>query len=143
MIFTCVMSTLHGTVVVTHSVKIIEIVLWITTHPVWPSPWRPVRRETPAALASLYHVRSHVHTSEWEFDHVLHLHPAIPILKDGTKLSQTRIMFTTSIFTCVDFYLSKAFQMQYEDVRQSPQTELNAALLKLLTVRTSPRVVGC
>lgn len=38
-------------------------------------------------------------------------------------------------------YLSEAFQVQYEDVRQGPQTELDAALLKLLTVWTSPRVI--
>lgn len=31
--------------------------------------------------------------------------------------------------------------MKYEDVRQGPQAELDAALLKLLTVRTAPRVI--
>lgn len=38
-------------------------------------------------------------------------------------------------------YLSEAFQVQYEDVGQRPQTELDAALLKLLAVWTSPRVI--
>lgn len=31
--------------------------------------------------------------------------------------------------------------MQDEDVRQGPETELDAALLKLLTVRTAPGVI--
>lgn len=38
-------------------------------------------------------------------------------------------------------HLSEAFQVKYEDVRQGPQTELDAALLKLLTVRTPPRII--
>lgn len=38
-------------------------------------------------------------------------------------------------------YLSEALQVKYEDVRQGPETELDAALLELLTVRTSPRVI--
>lgn len=38
-------------------------------------------------------------------------------------------------------YLSEAFEVKNEDVRQGPQTELDAALLKLLAVRTSPGVI--
>lgn len=38
-------------------------------------------------------------------------------------------------------YLSEALQVQYEDVRQGPQAELDAALLKLLTVRTAPGII--
>lgn len=59
---------------------------------------------------------SHVHACERELHHVLHLHSSITIL-------------------------SKAFQVKYEDVWQRPQTEFDAALLKLLTVRTSPCII--
>ena len=38
-------------------------------------------------------------------------------------------------------YLSKALQVKYEDVWQGPQTKLDAALLKLLTVWTAPCVI--
>lgn len=38
-------------------------------------------------------------------------------------------------------HLSEAFQVKYEDVGQRPQTQLDAALLQLLTVGTSPGVI--
>lgn len=78
---TCVMSSLHGPMVIAHCIQVIKVVLWVSAHPVRSSPWRPVRRETPAALASLHHVRRHVHTDERELHHVLNLHSLISILK--------------------------------------------------------------
>lgn len=77
---TCVVSSLHGAVMVAHRVQVVEVVLGVTAHPVRSSPWRPVRGETPAALAPLHHVRRHVHPHERELYHVLQLHPAISIL---------------------------------------------------------------
>lgn len=39
-------------------------------------------------------------------------------------------------------YLSKALEVKNEDVGQRPQTQLDAALLKLLAVRAAPGVIG-
>lgn len=38
-------------------------------------------------------------------------------------------------------YLSESLEMQYQHIRQRPQTELNAALLQLLAVGTAPGIV--
>lgn len=43
--------------------------------------------------------------------------------------------------TVVNQYLSEALQVKDENVWQGPQAEFNAALLELLAVRTSPRVI--
>lgn len=135
------MSSLHGPVVVAHRVQVVKVVLWVPAHPVRPSPWRPVRREAPAALASLHHVWCHVHTDERELHHVLNLHSSISILEvetsDMTKFHDGQLPARPSR----RHYLSEALQVQYEDVRQGPQTELDAALLKLLTVRTAPGII--
>lgn len=78
---TCVMSSLHGPMVIAHCIQVIKVVLWVSAHPIRPSPWRPVRREAPAALASLHHVWCHVHADERELHHVLNLHSSISVLK--------------------------------------------------------------
>lgn len=44
--------------------------------------------------------------------------------------------------TVVHQYLSEALQVKDEDVGKGPKAELNAALLELLAVRTSPCVIG-
>lgn len=41
--------------------------------------------------------------------------------------------------TCL--YLSEALEVKYEDVWQCPKTQFDAALLELLTVWTSPRII--
>lgn len=43
--------------------------------------------------------------------------------------------------TAVHQYLSEAFQVKDENVWQGPQAELDAALLELLAVWTSPCVI--
>lgn len=43
---------------------------------------------------------------------------------------------------CSSPYLTEALEVQYEDVRQCPQAELDAALLELLAVRAAPGVIG-
>lgn len=104
---TCVMSSLHGPVVVTHCIQVIKVVLWVPTHPIWPSPWWPVRGEAPAALAPLHHVWCHVHTCEWELHHVLNLHSPIPILKLGQdKAVQSKVSSFISSLSYETVYTS-------------------------------------
>lgn len=44
-----------------------------------------------------------------------------------------------TLFSCM--YLSEAFEVENEDIGQGPQTELDAALLQLFTVRTPPGII--
>ena len=151
---TCVMSSLHGPMVVTHRIQVVKVVLGITSHTIRPPPWWPVGGETPAALTPLHHVGCHVHAGEWELHHVLHLHSSIPILHvysltacshKGKLRHETShsIIFEMNLHLrdCTHQYLSEAFQVKYEYVWQCPQTQLDAALLELLTVRTTPCIV--
>lgn len=145
---TCVVSSLHGAVMVAHCVEVVEVVLWVTAHPIGSSPRRPVGGETPAALAPLHHMGRHVHARQWELHHVLQLHPAISILQHTSFVFmhclleglQAEVHFKLH-GTVVHQYLSEALQVKDEDVWQGPQAEFNAALLELLAVRTSPRVI--
>lgn len=138
------MPPLHGPVMVANCVEVVQVVLRISAHPIRPPPWRPVGGKTPAALASLHHVWGHVHACEWKPHHVLHLNAAISILRQGVDERYPDIFgnktINSSIQTCL--YLSEALEVKNEDVWQSPKTQFDAALLKLLTVGTSPCIIG-
>lgn len=43
-IHTCVVASVHVPVVVAHSVQVIQVVIWISSQAIWPSPWRPMGR---------------------------------------------------------------------------------------------------
>lgn len=83
---TCVVSSLHGAMMVAHCVQVVEVVFGVAAQPIRSSPWGPVGGETPAALAPLHHVGRHVHARKWELDHVLQLHPAVSILEHTSFL---------------------------------------------------------
>lgn len=73
--------------------------------------------QTPAALASLNHMRRHVQASQGELDHVLKFHTPVS-------------------------FLPKPLQVDDEHIGQGPEAQRDAALLQLLAVRTAPGVVG-
>lgn len=77
---TCVVPPLHGAVMIAHSIQVIDVVLRVPPESVGPSPWRPMGWQTPAALASLNHVRCHVQASQRELHHVLKFHTLVSFL---------------------------------------------------------------
>ena len=77
---TCVVPPLHGAMMTAHGIQVIDVVLRVSPESVGPSPWRPVGRQTPAALASLNHARCHVQASQRELDRVLKFHTLVSFL---------------------------------------------------------------
>lgn len=82
---TCVVPPLHGAMVIAHRIQVIDVVLGVPPESIGPSPRGPVRRQTPAALASLNHVRRHVQASQRELDHVLKFHTFVSFLLQEEK----------------------------------------------------------
>lgn len=99
---TCVVSSLHGPMMVTHCIQVIQVVLRVAAHPIRSSPRRPVGRETPAALAPLHHVGRHVHACERELHHVLQLHSSIAVL--NTVYFLRYLMISNLVFVFLFFY---------------------------------------
>lgn len=82
--------------VIAHSIQVIDVVLRVPPESIGPPPRGPMGWQTPAALASLNHMRSHVQASQGELDHVLKFHTPVS-------------------------FLSKSLEVYDEHVRQSPQ----------------------
>ena len=82
---TCVVPPLHGAMMTAHGIQVIDVVLRVSPESVGPSPWRPVGRQTPAALASLNHARCHVQASQRELDRVLKFHTLVSFLLQEEK----------------------------------------------------------
>lgn len=36
---TCVVASMHIPVVVAHSIQVIQVVIWVSSQAIWPSPW--------------------------------------------------------------------------------------------------------
>lgn len=89
---TCVVPPLHGAMMIAHSIQVIDVVLRVPPKSVGPSPWRPMRWQTPAALASLNHMRCHVQASQGELDHILKFHTPVSILLQEEK--QNLVIFS-------------------------------------------------
>lgn len=70
---------------IAHGIQVIDVVLRVPPESVGPSPRRPVGWQTPAALASLNHVRGHVQASQRELDHVLKFHTLVSFLLQEEK----------------------------------------------------------
>lgn len=109
------MAAMHASMVVTHSVQIIEEV-W--RHQVrWSSALFPPRLEgVLMAVVGVHHVGRHVQAAQGEVHQRGQLVPAVA-------------------------HLSEALQVEYQDVWKRPQAHFYHALLQLLTMRALPCVV--
>lgn len=114
---TCVMSTVHSSVMVTHSIQIIQE---LRRSQVGSTGLLPPRLEwgLVGAVVAAHHVRRHVQTRQGE---VHERGEFVPPLS----------------------HLPEALQVEDEDVRQRPQAHLHHALLQLLTMRALPGIVRC
>lgn len=107
------MAAVHSSVVVAHSVQVVQEV---GRSQVRPSGLSPARLERGLMGAAAHHVRRHVQARQGEVHEGGELVPPLP-------------------------HLPEALQVEDEDVRQRPQAHLHHALLKLLAVRTPPGVI--
>lgn len=124
MSFTCVVASVHISMVVAHSIQVIQIVIRVSSQAIWPSPRRPMGRQTPAALASLNNMRCHVHTHQWKPHHVLHLHPPIPLLK------QVSIWGTSPIYNLHPLHAFTSLENNSDSDRKITQTRITARVQK-------------
>lgn len=109
------MSTMHSSMVVTHSIQIVQEV---RGSQVGSSGLLPPRLEGDlmGAVVAVHHVRRHVQARQREMHERGELVPPLS-------------------------HLPEALQVQDEDVRQCPQAHLHHPLLQLLTVRALPGVI--
>lgn len=107
------MAAVHSSVVVAHSVQVVQEV---GRSQVRPSGLSPARLERGLMGAAAHHVRRHVQARQGEVHEGGELVPPLP-------------------------HLPEALQVEDEDVRQRPQAHLHHALLQLLTVGALPGVV--
>lgn len=107
---------MHASVMVTHSVQVIQEVLRILACfiPLMKLLFPCVRQA--CAVIPLDHVRCHI---------------------QGCKREANQSGELVSSFA----HLPETFEVEDEDVRECPQTHLNHALLQLLAMRTLPCVV--
>lgn len=82
---TCVVPPLHGAMMIAHGIQVIDVVLRVPPESIRSSPWRPMGWQTPAALASLNHMRRHVQASQGELDHVLKFHTPVSFLSQEER----------------------------------------------------------
>lgn len=108
------MSTVHASVVVAHSIQIIQIV---RRSQVRSSALLPARL-LMGAVAAMHHVRRHVQAHQGEMYERGELVPPLT-------------------------HLPEALQMENEDVWQGPQAHLHHALLQLLTMGALPGIIRC
>ena len=115
MIQTCVVSTVHSSMMVADGVKIIEEVRrsQVRSRGLLPA-W--LKRSLLGATVAIHHMRRHVQARQGEVHKCGELVPPLT-------------------------HLPEALQVEDEDVRQGPQTHLYHALLQLLTVRALPGVI--
>lgn len=112
---TCVMTTVHPSVVVADSIQIIQEVRrsQVRFPGVLPAWWKG---DLLRSLAAVHHVRRHVQARQGEVHKRGELVPPLA-------------------------HLSEALQVEDEDVRQGPEAHLHHALLQLLTVGAFPGIV--
>lgn len=109
------MSAMHSSMVVAHSIQIVQEVGWSQLMPSGLFPaW--LERGRMGAVVVVHHVRRHVQASQGEVHERGELVPPLS-------------------------HLPEALQVEDEDVRESPQAHLHHALLQLLAVRALPRIV--
>ena len=109
------MSTVHSSMVVAHSVQIVQE---IRRTELGSSRLFPARLERGRmrAVVAVHHVRCHVQARQWEMHEGGELVPPLS-------------------------HLPEALQVEDEDVRERPQTHLHHALLQLLAVGALPGVI--
>lgn len=152
---TCVVPPLHGAMVVAHCIQVVDEVLRVSAQAVGAPPGGPVGGQTPAALASLDHVRGHVKASQGKADHVLKLHAPVSFLVKREKGGHhqpaphqadpgaaPRLALAVEEAQGSPPHLSEALQVNDQHVRQRPEAQADASLLQLLAVGAAPGIVG-
>lgn len=111
------MSTVHSSMMVAHSIQIIQE---LGGHQVATTRLLPPRMERGlvVAMVAVHHVRRHVQSCQGEMNEGGELVPALS-------------------------HLPEALQVEDKNVRQRPQAHLNHALLQLLAVGALPGIVWC
>lgn len=113
------MSTVHSSVMVTHSIQIIQELRRDqvgSTGLLPPRLERGLERGLVGAVVAVHHVRRHVQARQGEMHEGGELVPALS-------------------------HLPEALQVEDEDVRQRPEAHLHHALLQLLAVGALPGIV--
>lgn len=114
---TCVMPTLQTAMVVADGIQVVEEVQWVGGGEAdWLLPGGPRARPCFGVGAPPCYMGSHVESRQWELHQRGELVPSLS-------------------------HLTEPFQMDDQDVRQSPQTKLYHTLLEDLAVRTLPRII--
>ncbi len=109
------MSAVHSSMVVAHSVQIIQEVRrgQVSVSGLFPAR---LQRRRVASVVAVHHVRRHVQARQGEMHQRGELVPALS-------------------------HLPEALQVEDEDVRQRPQAHLHHALLQLLAVWALPGII--